>query len=186
MRSGGRVSTLAFARVTFGVRLLRIRQKGSGFSVKYFPFATPRMIRAEHVGQSRWRPSRGQVRTSFILQRRIGAQDVGMARELRLEFHGTFYHIINRGNYRHHVFGPAGVQIAFETCLSRPARSRVGCCTRLWSWATTTTSQWKRGRPILRSPVPFFIQNQPTLPVGRQLRPTDSSRISQSRFLGGV
>ena len=69
-----------------------------------------------------------------------------MARELRLEFHGTFYHIINRGNYRHHVFGPAGVQIAFETCLSRPARSRVGCCTRLWSWATTTTSQWKRGR----------------------------------------
>ena len=144
------------------------------------------MIRAEHVGQSRWRPSRGQVRTSFILQRRIGAQDVGMARELRLEFHGTFYHIINRGNYRHHVFGPAGVQIAFETCLSRPARSRVGCCTRLWSWATTTTSQWKRGRPILRSPVPFFIQNQPTLPVGRQLRPTDSSRISQSRFLGGV
>ena len=59
-----------------------------------------------------------------------------MARELRLESPGAYYHIINRGNYRHHVFGPAGVQIAFETCLSRPARSRVGCCTRLWSWAT--------------------------------------------------
>ena len=124
--------------------------------------------------------------TSFLLRRRRGAQDVGMARELRLEFPGACYHVINRGNYRHHVFGPAGAQIAFETCLSRPARSRVGCCTRLWSWATTTTSQWKRGRPILRSPVPFLIQNQPTLPVGRQLRPTDSSRISQSRFLGGV
>ena len=83
------------------------------------------MIRAAHIGQSRRRPSSGQVGTSFILQRRRGAQDVGVARELRLESPGAYHHIINRGNYRHHVFGPAGVQIAFETCLFE-ARAKSG------------------------------------------------------------
>ena len=109
-----------------------------------------------------------------------------MARELRLESPGAYYHIINRGNYRHHVFRPAGAQLAFETCLFE------ACVKSGWvlhafvvmgnhdhlAVETRTTDP-----PI---PVPFLIQNQPTLPVGRQLRPTDSSRISQSRFLGGV
>ena len=35
-----------------------------------------------------------------------------------------------------------------------------------------------------RLPVPFLIQNQPTPPASRPLRPTDSSRIPQSRFSG--
>ena len=35
-----------------------------------------------------------------------------------------------------------------------------------------------------RIPVPFLIQNRPTPPVGRPLRPTDCSRIPRSRFLG--
>ena len=40
-----------------------------------------------------------------------------MARELRLEFPGTYYHVINRANYRRHIFGTAGTQLAFKSCL---------------------------------------------------------------------
>ena len=54
--------------------------------------------------------------SSFILRLRRGAEDVGMAGKLRLEFHGTFYHVINRGNYRapRHLsrrIGPASVGV---------------------------------------------------------------------------
>ena len=93
--------------------------------------------------------------TSFLLRLRRGAQDVGMARELRLEFPGACYHVINRGNYRHHVSGPAGHRSRSRPAFSRRVRGRVGCCTRLWSWANTTSSRCKRGRPILGSPCYF-------------------------------
>lgn len=40
-----------------------------------------------------------------------------MARKLRLEFPGAIYHVINRGNYRAHVFESAGARQAFEECV---------------------------------------------------------------------
>jgi putative transposase len=40
-----------------------------------------------------------------------------MPRKLRLEFPGACYHVINRGNYRSHVFGTEGAGQAFEACL---------------------------------------------------------------------
>ena len=40
-----------------------------------------------------------------------------MARKLRLEFPGACYHVINRGNYRAHIFKTPGAQAAFEACL---------------------------------------------------------------------
>ena len=40
-----------------------------------------------------------------------------MARKLRLEYENAIYHVINRGNYRHDVFGTAGAAAAFERCL---------------------------------------------------------------------
>ena len=40
-----------------------------------------------------------------------------MARKLRLEFPGACYHVLNRGNYRGHVFGDESTRLAFETCL---------------------------------------------------------------------
>jgi REP element-mobilizing transposase RayT len=40
-----------------------------------------------------------------------------MARKLRLEFPGACYHVLNRGNYRSHVFGDASTRLAFEACL---------------------------------------------------------------------
>ena len=40
-----------------------------------------------------------------------------MARQLRLEYPGAIYHVINRGNYRAYVFTSAGAKQAFEECL---------------------------------------------------------------------
>jgi len=40
-----------------------------------------------------------------------------MARKLRLEFPGACYHVINRGNYRTHIFKSEGAKAAFEDCL---------------------------------------------------------------------
>jgi putative transposase len=40
-----------------------------------------------------------------------------MARKLRLEFPGAIYHVINRGNYRTHIFKSEGARQAFEECV---------------------------------------------------------------------
>ena len=40
-----------------------------------------------------------------------------MARKLRLEFAGTCYHVVNRGNYRRDLFAGKGAAMAFERCL---------------------------------------------------------------------
>lgn len=40
-----------------------------------------------------------------------------MARKLRLEFPGAIYHVINRGNYRSHVFKSEGAKQAFAACV---------------------------------------------------------------------
>ena len=40
-----------------------------------------------------------------------------MARKLRLQYAGAFYHVINRGNYRADVFASDGAKEAFLKCL---------------------------------------------------------------------
>ena len=40
-----------------------------------------------------------------------------MARKLRLQYAGAFYHLINRGNYRADVFASDGAEDAFLKCL---------------------------------------------------------------------
>lgn len=45
----------------------------------------------------------------------------GMARKLRIEFAGARYHVINRGNYRSHVFAQEGAKQAFLACLGEAA-----------------------------------------------------------------
>jgi putative transposase len=40
-----------------------------------------------------------------------------MARKLRLEYPGAFYHVINRGNYRAWIFLEQKTRTAFQTCL---------------------------------------------------------------------
>jgi putative transposase len=44
-----------------------------------------------------------------------------MARKLRIEFSGARYHVINRGNYRDHVFASLGAKDAFLKCLGEAA-----------------------------------------------------------------
>lgn len=50
-------------------------------------------------------------------------QSRSMARKLRLEFAGACYHVLNRGNYRRHVFGPAGAKESFYRCLDEACTS---------------------------------------------------------------
>jgi putative transposase len=44
-----------------------------------------------------------------------------MARKLRIEYPGARYHVINRGNYRDHVFAEEGAKQAFLKCLGEAA-----------------------------------------------------------------
>lgn len=44
-----------------------------------------------------------------------------MARKLRLEYAGAFYHVINRGNYRRGLFTGKSAAEAFERCLEEAA-----------------------------------------------------------------
>lgn len=45
-----------------------------------------------------------------------------MARNLRLEYEGACYHVINRGNYRRDVFAAKGAAESFEECLFEVAQ----------------------------------------------------------------
>lgn len=40
-----------------------------------------------------------------------------MARKVRIEYPGAFYHVINRGNYRDYIFDTEGARRAFRKCL---------------------------------------------------------------------
>jgi putative transposase len=42
-----------------------------------------------------------------------------MARQLRVQFPGALYHVINRGNYRHDVFAAQGAITALERTLAQ-------------------------------------------------------------------
>jgi len=49
-----------------------------------------------------------------------GSSVVGMARKLRREYAGACYHLIDRGNYRRHLFRGNGAAAAFERGLDPP------------------------------------------------------------------
>ncbi len=40
-----------------------------------------------------------------------------MARKVRIEYSGTYYHVINRGNYRSWIFESEGARKSFLECL---------------------------------------------------------------------
>lgn len=40
-----------------------------------------------------------------------------MARSLRIEYPGAVYHVLNRGNYRSHIFSQEKAKLSFEECL---------------------------------------------------------------------
>ena len=44
-----------------------------------------------------------------------------MARQLRVEYSGACYHVINRGNYRQDLFARKGAAESFQRCLFEAA-----------------------------------------------------------------
>ena len=47
-----------------------------------------------------------------------------MARKLRIQYAGAFYHVINRGNYRSWIFETAGARHSFLECLGLSCRAK--------------------------------------------------------------
>jgi REP element-mobilizing transposase RayT len=54
-----------------------------------------------------------------------------MARRLRIEYAGAYYHVINRGNYRSWIFETAGARASFLDCLEQVCESQGW---RLHAW----------------------------------------------------
>jgi len=54
-----------------------------------------------------------------------------MARELRLEYQGACYHLINRGNYRTAIFIQHGARDSFTDCLDKAA-TKSGWVVHAW------------------------------------------------------
>lgn len=61
----------------------------------------------------------------FIVSRWFPLHLQRMARQLRIQYDGALYHVLNRGNYRRDVFETAGAAQAFVTALEE-ASSRYG------------------------------------------------------------
>ena len=55
----------------------------------------------------------------------------GMAKPLRIEFPGAGYHVINRGNYRQHLFKGKGAEAEFVRTLGEAAQQFS------WRWLLT-------------------------------------------------
>ena len=49
-----------------------------------------------------------------------------MARKIRIEYEGAFYHVINRGNYRNWIFESAGARSSFLECLMLTCEAKGG------------------------------------------------------------
>jgi putative transposase len=63
-----------------------------------------------------------------------------MARKLRLEYAGACYHVINRGNYRRHLFESKGAAATFERCLDEACTRFHWLILPMLSWRITFTS----------------------------------------------
>lgn len=54
-----------------------------------------------------------------------------MARKIRIEYSGAYYHVINRGNYRSWIFESEGARVSFLKCLEEVCLAKGW---RLHSW----------------------------------------------------
>ena len=54
-----------------------------------------------------------------------------MARKIRIEYPGAYYHVINRGNYRNWIFESEGARVSFLNCLKEACLAKGW---RLHSW----------------------------------------------------
>ncbi|MFI5335844.1 MAG: transposase [Opitutales bacterium] len=94
-----------------------------------------------------------------------------MARQLRLEFPGACYHVINRGNYRRNLFAAKGAAAAFERVL----------------WEAAERCHWRvHAFVIMRNHYHLAVETpEPNLSVGMKwLQGTWTARFN--RFRGEV
>ena len=65
-----------------------------------------------------------------------------MARKIRIEYAGAFYHVINRGNYRSGIFRTEGARGSFLECLQLVCRAQGW---RLHAWCLMGNHGGRKG-----------------------------------------
>ena len=71
-----------------------------------------------------------------------------MPRQLRIEYPGALYHVMNRGDRREEIFLEDADRVRFLETLGECCGKRVGRFMPIASCQTTFTSCWKPLRPI--------------------------------------
>ncbi|MDQ8209440.1 transposase [Coraliomargarita sp. SDUM461003] len=95
-----------------------------------------------------------------------------MARKVRIEYAGAFYHVINRGNYRSWIFESAGARVSFLECLSMCCRA-MGW--RLHSWCLMSNHY----HLLIETPEPNLVEGM------KWLQSTFANRFNRFRKAHG-
>jgi REP element-mobilizing transposase RayT len=86
-----------------------------------------------------------------------------MPRRLRIQYPGTLYHIVNRGNYRQNLFATAGAAQAFESTLDKACRR--------YAWIIHTFAIMRNHFHLaLETPEPYLVDGKKRLEFDRLSR----------------
>jgi REP element-mobilizing transposase RayT len=95
-----------------------------------------------------------------------------MARKLRIEYPGAFYHVINRGNYRSWIFESEGARLSFLSCLEEVC---VAMGWRVHSWVLMSNHY----HLCLETPEPNLVEGM------KWLQSTFANRFNRYRNANG-
>lgn len=95
-----------------------------------------------------------------------------MARKIRIEYSGAYYHIINRGNYRSWIFESEGARVSFLNCLQEACLAKEW---RLHSWVLMSNHY----HLCIRTPNPNLVDGM------RWLQSTFANRFNRFRKANG-
>ena len=95
-----------------------------------------------------------------------------MARKVRVEYAGAFYHVINRGNYRSWIFETEGARKSFLKCLTEVCESKGW---RIHAWCLMSNHY----HLLIETPEPNLVMGM------RWLQSTFANRFNRYRKENG-
>ena len=102
----------------------------------------------------------------------ISILPAGVARKVRIEYSGAYYHVINRGNYRSWIFESEGACKSFLACLAESCESQEW---RLHAWCLMGNHY----HLLIETPHPNLVAGM------RWLQSTFSNRFNRYRKMNG-
>ena len=102
----------------------------------------------------------------------ISILPAGVARKVRIEYSGAYYHVINRGNYRSWIFESEGACKSFLACLAESCESQEW---RLHAWCLMGNHY----HLLIETPHPNLVAGM------RWLQSTFSNRFNRFRRMNG-